>query len=195
MAACFLWTLFNLFNVKFDSTDRRDEETRARSRVAGYNLLFGSLPNIYLTQDGETKNITAEAKEELEGPARRMARVPMILRVAYWVFVMGFILYAISLFDNGPNKQWLYSVGMITAFIGLLSVYMVYDDIENKIKSALDIAGGFFLRGGDIKFNLGFTPGFWGLFLSFLALLFEYLFIAIASFNIKMYPVQQNPAA
>lgn len=193
MAACFLWTLFNLFNVKFDSTNRRDEETKARSGVAGYNLLFGSLPNVYVTEDGETKNVTNEAKE-LEGPGKRMARVPMILRIAYWVFVIGFILYAISVFDNGPNKQWLYSVGIITAFIGLFSVYLVYNDIETKIRHALDLLGAFWLR-GDNKFNLGFTLGFWGLFLSFLALIVEYLFIAIASFNIRMYPAQQNPVA
>ncbi|HEX2629244.1 MAG TPA: zinc ribbon domain-containing protein [Chitinophagaceae bacterium] len=193
MAACFLWTLFNLINVKFDSTDRRDEETKARSGIAGYNLLFGSLPNIYITEEGETKNITAEARE-LKGSEKRLARVPMILRIAYWVFVIGFVLYAISVFDNGPNKQWMYSVGMVTAFIGLLSVYLVYNDIETKIKTAIDMVGFLWMRGGEIKFNLGFTLGFWGLFLSFLALMFEYVVTSIGSFRIKMNPVQQNPA-
>lgn len=194
MAACFLWTLFNVFTVKYNMSGWRDEPTSARSRVAGYNLLFGSLPNIYVTEEGETKNVTAEANEDLRGPGKRMARVPMILRIAYWVFLVGFILYAVSVFDNGPKKQWLYSVGMVTAFLGLLSVYMTYNDIERKIRSALNMFGGLW-GGGGITFSLGFTIGFWGLFLSFLLLMFEYIFNAIASFSVRMNPVQQNPAA
>jgi hypothetical protein len=191
MLACFLWTIFNVFTLRANTNYDYDEEDRQTtwSRVGGHNLLFGTLPSVYSTRDGETTNETAEMKSELKGPEKRAARLPMIFRISYWVFVIGFILYAISVFNESPNKEWMDSIGKVTAFLGLLSVYLVFNDIESMVHKVSGFAG--------TTFSLKFTFGFWGLFLSFLLLMIEYIFNAIASFSVRTnpYPVQQNPPA
>jgi hypothetical protein len=189
IAACFLWSIFNVFTVRVEQgknswarwNDDSEEAEKRRARVAGHNLLFGSLPNLYVTEDGETRNETKEALENVEGPAKRAARIPMIFRIGYWVFVVGLILYVVSLINQSRHKSWYETIGVATAFIGLLSVFLVYNDLKSLAKKAAGFAG--------IDVSLKFTFGFWGLFLAFAVLLAEHLFTAVASFSVK----QQDP--